>query len=238
MLACESPANLPRLDSKVMDGTVQGELGEMFQLHSFCLSSASWRVRIGLGLKGVKYEYVSVHLRKQQQNEPAYAALNAMQQVPTLVLPDGRCLTQSVAILEWLEQTYPEPSLLPQDPFLRAKTRAVVEMVNSGIQPLMNTGVVLQLNAQGVDASRFVQHFVGKGVHALERTIRETAGKYCVGDQITLADLFVIPQLAKARDVGVDLSACPTLTGVEAAASVLDAFVMARPQEQPDFPLV
>jgi len=210
----------------------------MFQLHSFCLSSASWRVRIGLGLKGIKYEYVPVHIRKQQQNEPAYTALNAMQQVPTLVLPDGRCLTQSVAILEWLDQTYPEPALLPQDPFLRAKTRSLVEMVNSGIQPLMNTSVVLQLQAQGADAPRFVQHFVSKGVHALERTVRETAGTYCVGDQITLADLFVIPQLTKARDIGIDLSACPTLTGVEAAASMLEAFVQARPEEQPDFPLV
>lgn len=207
----------------------------MFQLHSFCLSSASWRVRIGLALKGIKYEYVAVHLRKQQQYEPAYAALNAMQQVPTLVFPDGRSLTQSVAILEWLEQTYPEPPLLPQDAFLRAKTRALVEMVNSGIQPLMNTGVVLQLQALGVEAPRFVQHFVHKGVQALEITVRETSGKYCVGDQITLADAFVIPQLAKARDVGVDLSSCPTLLGIEAAASALDAFVEARPEVQPDY---
>jgi len=207
----------------------------MFQLHSFCLSSASWRVRIGLALKGIKYEYVAVHLRKQEQLEPAYAALNTMQQVPTLVLPDGRCLTQSVAILEWLDQTYPEPALLPQDAFLRAKTRALVEMVNSGIQPLMNTGVVLKLQELGVEPSRFVQHFVGKGIHAVEQAVRETAGKYCVGDQVTLADAYVIPQMAKARDAGIDLSACPTLLGIEATASALSAFVEARPEAQPDF---
>ncbi len=209
----------------------------MLRLYSFFGSSASWRVRIGLSLKGLDYEYVPVHLRKKEQLVDSYAKTNAMQQVPTLEIGGERTqrITQSMAILEWLDEVHPEPPILPKDPYLRARARMLAELVNAGIQPFQNLSVLRYLKSHGGDPEGWPVHFVSKGLYAFEEEVAETAGRFCVGDSPTLPDLFLVPQIAAARRFGVDLGSCPTIVRIDAAASELPAFLAARPEEQPDF---
>ncbi len=210
------------------------------KLYNYWRSSASWRVRIALNLKGIAYEYVAVNLVADggQQKSDAYRALNPMAQVPTLVVEENgvaRTLTQSVAIVEYLEERYPSPALLPRDPYLRARTRALVEVVNAGIQPLQNLEPQRYVREElKGDAAAFTKHFIGRGMLALEALAAETAGAYLVGDEVTLADLCLVPQMFAARRFGVDPATLPTLARVEAACNALAAFQSARPEHQPD----
>lgn len=210
------------------------------RLYGYWRSSASWRVRIALNLKGVAYEYVPVNLVADggQQKSDAYRALNPMAQVPTLAFEEGgatRTLTQSVAIVEYLEERFPTPALLPSDPYLRARTRALVEVVNAGIQPLQNLEPQRYVREElKGDAAAFTKHFIGRGMLALEALARDTAGRYLVGDAVTLADLCLVPQMFAARRFGVDPATLPTLARVEAACNELAAFQAARPERQPD----
>ena len=143
-------------------------------------------------------------------------------------------LTQSVAILEWLEESHPEPSLLPADPLLRARTRQAVEIVNSGIQPLQNLSVLGAIEALGGDKVAFAQQAIAKGLAALEALVDDTAGTCAIGDQITLAEVLMVPQLYNARWFALDLSPDPTLVRVDAAVAAVPAFVAAHPDQQPD----
>ncbi len=212
------------------------------RLYNYWRSSASWRVRIALNLKGIAYEYDAVSLIADggRQHTESYRALNPMAQVPTLEFDVGGVthrLTQSIAIIEYLEERFPTPSLLPKDPYLRARARALAEVVNSGIQPLQNLEpqryVREVLNG---DAKAWTEHFIGRGMRALESLASETAGRFLVGDEVTVADVCLVPQMFAARRFGVDPASLPTLARVEAACNELAAFEAARPEHQPDAP--
>ncbi|MGO9064049.1 MAG: maleylacetoacetate isomerase [Myxococcaceae bacterium] len=210
------------------------------KLYNYWRSSCSWRVRIGLYWKQQPFSYLPVHLLKdggQQKAEP-YTRLNPMQSVPLLEVEDGGRLfhlAQSMAILEYLEERWPEPPLLPADRLARARVRQAAEIVNSGIQPYQNTSVQKHVKHElHADEKAWARHFISHGLRALEALLRSTAGRYSVGDQVTLADCFLVPQLYHARRYEVDLESFPTLTRVEAACTALSAFQAAHPDRQPD----
>jgi maleylacetoacetate isomerase len=211
-----------------------------FALYGYWRSSSSWRVRIGLALKGLDYEYRAVNLKKGDHRSEDHLQRNPTSQVPVLeVEEDGatRHLAQSMAILEWLDERFPIPSLLPADPYGRARVRMLAEHVNSGIQPYQNQAPLLWLRSkiQGGD-KMFVQHFIRFGLTALERAVRDGAGKFCHGDEVTLADLYLVPQLYGARRYEVDVNAYPTLLEIEARCNEVEAFRRAAADVQPDAP--
>jgi maleylpyruvate isomerase len=214
------------------------------KLYTYWRSSSAWRVRIALAWKGLPYEAVPVHLVADggQQHADGYRALNASAQVPLLILdedaPDGRplAIAQSMAILEYLEERYPSPPLLPARLWARARARQLAEICNSGIQPFHNLYTTQRLKEAGADADAWMQHFIGRGLTALERTAGETAGTFLVGDALSFADVYLAPQLYAARRFGVDLAPFPTLTRVEAACAALPAFQAAHADAQPDKP--
>lgn len=213
----------------------------MIRLYGYWRSSATWRVRIALHLKGLPFEVRPVHLLREggEQHREAFRALNPMEQVPVLELedPHGRPwrISQSLAIVELIEELHPEPPLLPREPFLRARARQLAEVVNSGIQPLQNLYVLQRLRDElGADEAAWARHFVERGLGALERMAREGEGPFLVGERPTLADLCLVPQLYNARRFGVDVEAYPTLLRAEAACAALPAFQAAHPDRQPD----
>lgn len=219
------------------------------KLFSYWRSSSSWRVRIALDFKGIKYAYQAVHLVKDggEQHLASYRAQNPMGQLPTLEIlaPEGsgaapRYLGQSMAILEYLEETHPQPALLPADPFLRGRSRQLAEIVNSGIHPLQNLHLMQRLKASfevdgaPVDARKWCAPFIADGLKAFESLSAETAGQFSVGNALSFADLCLIPQLYNARRFSVDLSAYPLLLEIERNCLALDAFKSSHPDAQPD----
>jgi maleylpyruvate isomerase len=210
------------------------------KLYGYWRSSATWRVRIALAHKGIAYEYVPVHLVRDggEQHSDTYRRLNPMEQVPLLEIEeDGKVhrVAQSLAILELLEERHPTPPLLPADPFRRARARQLAEMVNSGIQPLQNLGVLQHVKRVLLaDENAWAVHFIAKGLAALERTAAETAGAFLVGDSVSVADVCLVPQLYGARRYKIDLAAYPILSRVEATCSALPAFQAAHADRQPD----
>ncbi len=210
------------------------------KLHGYWRSSCSWRVRIALGLKGLAYEYVPVHLVKDggAQNSDAYRALNPMRTVPTLEVEEGGrvvYLAQSLAILEYLEERHPSPALLPADPVARAHVRMLAELVNSGIQPLQNLSVLQRIKGEhGVDDKAWAAHWIARGLTAFQAVAEGTAGRYCVGDTLSFADVCLVPQLYGARRFGVDLEPFGLLTRIEAECAAQPAFQAAHADRQPD----
>jgi len=209
------------------------------KLWSYWRSSCAWRVRIALGLKKLPFEYIAVHLLQGggQQHEPGFVALNPQRQVPVLeVEENGQLVTlvQSMAIIEYLDERFPEPPLLPALASARAHVRALAELVNSGIQPLQNTGTFAELKKHGVPPEPWARSFIGKGLTALEQLAAPRAGAFMFGDSATLADVFLTPQLYNARRWGVALDSFPTLTRAETNAKSLPAFRAAVPDAQPD----
>jgi maleylpyruvate isomerase len=212
-------------------------------LHNYWRSSASHRVRIALGLKGLAYEYVVVNILKQEQHADAHVARAPMGQVPALVITedDGSelVLSQSLAIIEFLEERFPDKPLLPKQPFARARVRALAEIVNSGIQPLQNLSVTKAVKKFGGDEAVWPQPFITGGLVAFEALVADTArvlgaGKFSVGDTPTIADCCLVPQLASARRFGVDYTQHAHIARIEAACMALDAFKNAMPDQQPD----
>ncbi len=207
-------------------------------LHNYWRSSASQRVRIGLNLKGLAYDYVIVNIVKADQFGDAYRAKNPMSQVPTLEVTedDGsvRAVSQSLPILEYLDERFPTPPILPKDLYLRARCRGLAEIVNSGIQPLQNLTTTNQVKAIGGDAVVWPKKFIADGLAAFESATSDTAGEFCIGDHPTVADCCLIPQLTSARRFGVDVSPYPRLTAIEARCMALPAFANAAPDRQPD----
>ncbi|KAI8485374.1 Glutathione S-transferase zeta-1 [Branchiostoma belcheri] len=215
--------------------TLQGSHHDTPLLYSYFRSSCAWRVRIALNLKGIEYEQAPVHLIKDggQQHSEEYKQKNPMAQVPTLII-DGHKLTQSMAIMEYLEETRPDPPLLPKDPATRAKVRMIAETVNAGIQPIQNLSVLQKVGDE--KKMEWGHYWIDRGFTALETVLSETAGKYCVGDQVTMADLCLVPQLYNATRFKVDLSKFPTITRVCGNLAELEAFRAADYCRQPDTP--
>jgi len=204
-------------------------------LHGYFRSSATWRVRIALNLKGLSYEGVFHHLRRGEQRDPAYLLLNPQGLVPALVLDDGAVLTQSLAIIEYLEELFPNPALLPVDLKTRAKVRAVALAVAADIHPLQNLKVLKQLELRGdKDTASWARIFTENGLEAVDILVRDTPGPFCFGSAPTLADVCLVPQLFNARRFGVDVAAWPRLLRIEESCCALDAFERARPEQQPD----
>jgi maleylpyruvate isomerase len=207
------------------------------RLHNYWRSSASWRVRIALNLKGLSWEYAAVHLVRDggDQHRDAFRSLNPLGQVPVLELEDeGRVvhLAQSMAILEYIEERWPEPPLLPADRVGRARARMLAEMVNAGIQPLQNLSVTQRLQAMGVDELAFVRHFVGRGMAALEASAGD-APFFC-GAHPGLAECALVPQMYACRRFGVPVDVYPRLVAIEARCVAIPAFAAAHPDRQPD----
>jgi maleylpyruvate isomerase len=207
------------------------------RLHGYFRSAAAYRVRIALNLKGLAVEHRCRHLRKGEQREPSYLALNPQGLVPTLELADGTALTQSLAIIEWLDETYPEPPLLPSDPLRRARVQAFAQVLACDTHPVQNLRVLNRLRALG-HAEEAVTAWAGdvnaEGLAACERLVAEETGPFCFGAAPTLADLCLVPQLGNARRFKVDVQAFPRLLQAEAAALALPAFADAAPDRQPD----
>jgi maleylpyruvate isomerase len=203
------------------------------KLHNYWRSSASHRVRIALGLKGLPWEYVVVNILKAEQHATGYTAKNPMGQVPTLELDDGRMLVQSLPIMEYLDEAYPEPPIMPRDPYARAQCRALAEIINSGIQPLQNLKTTEQIKALGGDVAVWPKKFIADGLVAFARAVEATAGTFCVGNRPTIADCCLIPQLASARRFGVAIEET-RLLAIEERCMALPAFAGAAPDRQPD----
>src|SRR5713101_1338277 len=207
------------------------------KLHGYFRSSASYRVRIALNLKGLSTEHLSHHLRKGEQCAPAYLAINPQGLVPALENDAGAVLTQSLAIIEWLDETHPEPPLLPKDPLRRAKVRAFAMALACDTHPVQNLKVLARLRELKLPEEQ-VTDWAGwanrEGLAACEKLIAGEAGPFCFGAAPTIADLCLVPQLANARRFGVDVDAFPRLLNAEAAAKNIKAFSDAAPEKQPD----
>ena len=207
-------------------------------LHNYWRSSASHRVRIALGLKGLAYEYVAVNIVKSEQFADGYKAHNPMSQVPTLEIieDDGSksFIAQSLPIIEYLEERFPERPLLPKSLVARARARGLAEIVNSGIQPLQNLTTTKAVKKFGGDEAVWPQAFIANGLAAYALLAADTAGAFSVGDAPTVAACCLIPQLASARRFGVDYTKHEVLVRIETACMELDAFKRAMPDQQPD----
>ena len=207
------------------------------KLHGYFRSSASYRVRIALNLKGLTAEQVPHHLRKGEQSAPAYLAINPQGLVPTLETDTGAILTQSLAIIEWLDETCPEPPLLPKDPLRRARVRAFAQAIACDTHPVQNLKVLARLRQLGLPEEKVTEWAAWanrEGLAACEKLIAVEPGPFCFGTVPTLADISLVPQLANARRFGADVSAFPRLLAAEAAAKELKAFADAAPDKQPD----
>jgi maleylpyruvate isomerase len=210
-------------------------------LYSYWRSSSSWRVRIGLALKGLDYDVRPVDLGRGEQFQEAHRARSPLSQVPVLEIEDGGRtlhLVQSMAILHWIEERFPAPPLLPSDPLGRARVRALAEHVNSGIQPLQNAIVLRMLREKFPGWDREWAHFhIAAGLEGLERAVADGgAGRFCHGDAPGLADCYLVPQLYNARRYGVDVAPFRTLLRIEEACAALAPFAAAHPERQPDAP--
>jgi maleylacetoacetate isomerase len=208
------------------------------ELYNFCRSSASYRVRIALALKGLDYDYKSVHLAKNEQFNESYSAVSASRLVP--LLRDGEhSLTQSMAIIEYLDETHPQPSLLPGTPVERARVRALAQDIACEIHPLNNLRVlrylVRDLKIGEEDKNRWYRHWVETGLEVVERHLAARPGTYCHGDTPTLADCVLVPQIFNARRFDCRTEHVPHVMRVFEACMKLPAFENTRPEKCPDF---
>jgi maleylpyruvate isomerase len=205
-------------------------------LYGYFRSSAAYRVRIALGLKGLRAETKFVHLRKGEQTQQAYRDVNPAGLVPYWIEGDFR-LAQSLAIIEYLDETHPAPPLLPSSPKARAIAREIALVVTSDIHPIGNLRVLNRLTDMGVsEAARatWSQHWIKVGFDAIEAHLAHLPGPFALGERPTVADICIVPQVFNARRFGVDLSPYKRILEIDATASELEAFAMAEPGRQPD----
>jgi len=208
------------------------------KLYTYFRSSAAYRVRIALNLKGLSSEMISIHLQKQGglNKKPEYRAVNPQMRVPALQLDSGDVLIQSLAIIEYLDEVHPKPPLLPRDPLERAKVRALAQMIACDIHPLNNTSPLRYLKHQlGQDQAKidaWYHHWILEGFEPLETMLRPAP--YAFGGEVTLADICLVPQVYNARRLKVPLDRFPKIVAVDAACAKLAGFEQARPENQPD----
>lgn len=202
-------------------------------LYHYWRSSCSWRVRWSLYLKNIPFKGVTVNLLKNEQRSAAYTQLNPSQTVPTLVI-NGQAMSESMAILEWLEEVYPQVPLLPTAAIDRARVRELCQTVVSGIQPIQNLKVLNHISQDANERQAFGRHWIRAGLTTLETKVRATAGTYCFGSQVTLADLCLIPQCYNAERFQIDLTEFPTLERIYRASLKTPACDKAAPHNQPD----
>lgn len=208
------------------------------KLYTYFRSSAAFRVRIALNLKGLSYEPMPVHLTKDggRHKTAEFKAINPNMRVPALALSTGEVLTQSIAIIEYLDEVYPDPPLLPVDAIERAQVRAIAQLIACDIHPLNNLVALNYLKGplkhDQAAADEWYRHWVTSGFHALEQMLRPAP--YAFGSHVTLADLCVVPQVFNARRFKVDLAPFPRIAAVDAACMKLPAFDKAKPENQPD----
>jgi maleylacetoacetate isomerase len=208
------------------------------KLYSYFRSSAAYRLRIALNLKGLDYEYVAVNLLKREQKSDDYLALNPQGLVPAMTLPDGHTLGQSVALLEWLEEAYPQPPLLPSDHGNRAQVRSVVNHIACDIHPICNLAVTNYLkdrfDAGQPDIIDWYTTWMHRGFNAIEQVLAHNATPCSFGEQPCMADVCLVPQVYNARRFDIDLAPFPHLQRVVDHCNTLPAFIDAAPERQPD----
>jgi maleylacetoacetate isomerase/maleylpyruvate isomerase len=208
------------------------------KLYTYFRSSAAFRVRIALNLKGIAYESSFVHLAKGEHRQPEYAAINPQALVPTLELDDGTRLVQSLAIIEWLDEKQPSPPLIPKDPLARARVRSLSYLVASEIHPLNNLRVLQHLKRLGQTQDQidtWYRHWIADGLAKLEaELVRPGTGKFCQGDAPGMADCCLVPQIFNARRFNSDLAPYPATVRVFENCMKLEAFDRAQPSKQPD----
>jgi maleylpyruvate isomerase len=208
------------------------------RLHGYFRSGAAFRVRIALNLKGIAAEHVSHHLRKGEQRAPEYLAINPQGLVPALETDEGHVLTQSVAIIDYLDAVRPEPRLIPAAPLKRARVMAFALAIACDVHPVQNLKVLKRVRALGHDEAQvnaWAREVNQEGLEACQAMLPPGVGPFCFGPAPTIADVFLVPQLFNARRFGADLARLPRLVEVEAACMALPAFAGAAPDRQPDF---
>lgn len=209
------------------------------KLYGYFRSSASYRVRIALNMKGLAYEQVSVHLGKGKQHDPEFAAISPQNLVPVLE-HEGRLLYQSLPILQFLDEVYPHPQLLPKDPYERNRVRSLALIVAAEIHPLNNVRVLNYLtntlNVSDQQRQAWYHHWIVTGFQALEKRLatEKQTGRFCHGDQPGFADVCLVPQVANANRYKVDLTSFPTIRRINDECLKLEPFSKAMPQNQPD----
>ena len=208
----------------------------MMQLYSFFRSSAAFRVRIALGLKGLSYETIPVYLGRGEHRAESYRSVNPQRRVPALAFDDGTVLIQSLAIIEYLDEIHPQPPLLPSDPVTRARARAVADIIACDIHPVNNSGMLKMLRerfaADEAAVNAWIAHWITEGFAAVERLIEPAP--FAFGPAPTIADICIVPQVYNARRFKVALDPFPRLVAADAAARTLPAFAAAAPEAQPD----
>ncbi len=208
------------------------------QLHNYFRSSASWRVRIALALKGLDVDYVPVHLVKREQSSPEFLAISGTGLVPVLVTDDGQRLHQSLAIIEYLDETVPEPPLLPRDALGRARVRALAQDIACEIHPINNLRVLRYLTGPlgaSEDAKgAWIRHWVEGGLAAVERELAARPATYCHGETPGLADCALVPQVFNAQRFKCELGHVPHVMRVHTACMALPAFSSTQPSACPD----
>ncbi|PRP88223.1 hypothetical protein PROFUN_04046 [Planoprotostelium fungivorum] len=225
----------PTAASDEVDKAIQQ--GQEYELFSYWRSTASWRVRIALAFKNIPHRIHPINLLKNEQQSEEYKKIHPLAEIPALKLTDGRTLTQSSAIIEYLEETHSFPSLLPLDAYKRAQVRAIVGTIVSDIHPIQNLRVQKKYSEDPDQRAAWAQYWISLGFDALEQMLAPLAGKYSVGDDVTMADVCLVPQVYNAVRWKVDMTKYPTIVRVCENLSVLPAFIAAQPSNQPDAPV-
>ena len=216
-------------------------MDESLKLYTYWRSSAAYRVRIALNLKGLAYESIAVHLAKDEQHAAGFHEINPQELIPVL-RHGGRVLTQSLAIMEYLDEAFPDRPLLPAVARDRQRARAIAAMVACDIHPLGNLRVQQylerELGATAEQREAWTRHWIGTGFEAIERVLADSpsTGEFCEGDRPTVADCCLVPQVYNARRFKLDLAAFPNIARIDAACQALEAFDAARPERQADAP--
>lgn len=210
-----------------------------FVLYNYFRSSTSFRARVALNIKGIEFDYKAINLLKDEQHSEEYQKLNPMQGIPTLV-HDGKIIPDSAAILWYLEDIRPEPPLQPKDAYLKARMRQICEIVNSSMHPYGNLKITKALTKDygfsEEQKNEWFHRWIGQGLTALEKVLPEIAGTYCVGDQVTMADIFLYPQIITCQRFKVDLTPYPTIMKIFANCDKNPHFKKAHFSRQIDTP--